>query len=262
MNRVALIALALIVLAAALGPLLSPFDGVSQDRSEILAAPDRSHWLGTDSFGRDQLTRLALATRLSLLAGSLATALALGLGASLGALAGFHGGWPDTLVVRLSELFLSLPWFYLVIGIRALLPLTLSPALAVLMIGAAAGLTAWPRPCLLVRGAVAGERQRDYVTAARGFGASNRHLLRWHILPAAYSVILVQAALLVPRFVLAEASLSFLGLGVGEPAASLGNMLAELRDLHLLSSCPWMLAPAGVLILLSACCQSLAGRDD
>jgi peptide/nickel transport system permease protein len=261
MNRAAVVVLVAIAIAAAAGPLMSPFDGLTQDRTQVLSPPGSHHWLGTDGFGRDELTRVLLATRLSLLAGCLATLLALALGAVSGALAGYHGGWLDAVITRIAELFQSLPWFYLVIGIRALLPLSLTPAAAILMVGVVAGITAWPRPCRLVRSVVLSERERDYVAAARGFGASDWYLLRIHILPAAYSVILVQASLLIPQFVLAETTLSFLGLGVGEPAASLGNMLAALRDFRLLTSCPWMLAPALVLVLLSACCYSAINRE-
>jgi peptide/nickel transport system permease protein len=258
MNRTAPALLTVILAAAIFGPLLSPFNGVAQDRLRPLSPPDRHHWLGTDNLGRDEFTRLFEGARVSLLAGFLATALTLSLGVALGAYAGFHGGWRDVLVTRSAELFLSLPWFYLAIGIRALLPLTLLPSTAILMVALVAGVAAWAKPCRLVRGIVLSERERDYVTAARAFGASDWYLLRHHILPAVYSVILVQAALLIPQFVMAEATISFLGLGVGEPAASLGNMLASLRDLHILMSCPWMLAPAILLILLSASCQSVA----
>ncbi len=261
MKRLALVVLAIILLAAIVGPYISPFDGAEQERMNTLAAPSAHHWLGTDNFGRDLLTRVLAATRISLLASCLATILTLGIGVGLGAYAGFHGGWRDIAVKHASELFLSLPWFYLLLGIRSLLPLTLAPSAAVLAIGVVGGATAWPRTCRLVRGVVLSEKERDYVAAARAFGASDLHLLRFHLLPAVRGVVAVQAALLIPQFVLAEASLSFLGLGVGEPTASLGNMLVALREPSLVAACPWMLAPALVLILFSAACRTAANFE-
>lgn len=256
MKRTALVMLGLIVLLALFGPWLSPYDGAEQDRMNALGPPSAHHLLGTDNFGRDELTRVLIATRVSLIAGCLAAGLTLLTGVILGALAGFYSGWRDRVLSGSSELFLSLPWFYLLIGIRALLPLRLPASVAVMMIGVIGGLTAWPRTFRMVRGVTLSERERDYVGAARAFGAADLYLLRRHILPAFRSVVLVQASLLIPQFILAEATLSFLGLGVGEPAASLGSMLMALRDPSVLTTYPWMLAPAVVLILLAASCRA------
>jgi peptide/nickel transport system permease protein len=260
MKRAALLCLAAIAILAFLLPVVAPLDGLSQNRALPLAPPGPGHWLGTDPFGRDQFARLILGLRLSLSAGLLATTLALGLGATLGALAGFRRGWPDALVMRTAELFQSLPWFFLLLALRALLPLSLRPSAALLSIALMAGLTGWPRPARIVRGIALAAREREYVQAARAFGASGWYLVRRHILPEAAGAIAVQAALLLPQFVMAEVILSFVGLGVGEPAPSLGLMLSALRDLHLLTSCPWMLAPAFLLILITLCCQTLANR--
>lgn len=257
-GSVAALVLSAIITATLLGPSLIPFDGIQQDRTAPYAAPGRSHWLGTDGFGRDEMARLLKGARSSLLAGSVATALALGLSVVAGSIAGFHGQTADDALMRAAELFQSVPWIYLLLGIRALLPLTLSPAAAMLTIAALAGLIGWPRPARLIRGIVLSERERDYVTAARAFGASAFYLLRRHILPAVCGVLAVQAVLLIPQFVMAEVTLSFLGLGVGEPYPSLGNMLTSLRDLHVLMAYPWMLSPAGLLIVVTGSCQALA----
>ncbi len=257
-RRLALLLLAVIITAALLGPEIPGVDSVAQDRALPLASPGFVHWLGTDAYGRDELARLLVGTRASLLAGLLATTLALLGGIVLGGLAGFYSGWCDSLVMRLAELVQSLPWFFLILALRALLPLTITPGTALLLIALIAGLTGWPRPCRLVRGITMAERSREYVQVARRCGASDAYLFRRHMLPAAWGAVGVQAALLLPQFVMTEVTLSFLGLGAGEPAASLGTMLSSLRDLHILTSCPWMLAPAVTLIILTFCCQSLA----
>jgi peptide/nickel transport system permease protein len=205
--------------------------------------PARLFLLGTDGYGRDQWSRLLYGGRLSLLAGLLATALSLGLGVVLGALAGFYGGWVDEALMRATELFLALPWLYLLFAIRAFLPLEISAVQAFLLLIAVIGVVGWARPARLVRGVVLSARERPFVQVARSFGASDFYLLRRHVLPQAGSVILTQAALLAPQYVLAEVALSYLGLGVGEPTPSWGNMLAPLQQYHVLASCWWMFLP-------------------
>jgi peptide/nickel transport system permease protein len=145
--------------------------------------------------------------------------------------------------MRGAELFLALPWLYLLFAVRAFLPLQVEPKQAFLLLVAIIGFVGWARPARLIRGVVLSARERDYVRAARGFGASDLHILRRHVLPQAGGVILTQAALLVPQYVLAEITLSFLGLGVGEPVPTWGNMLASLMQVHILESYWWMIAP-------------------
>lgn len=242
-------------------------DGYEEDRSRafplrLLAAdpaagvgvrllsvdrPARLHLLGTDGFGRDLFSRLLHGGRMSLFAGLLAGVLTAAAGLVLGALAGYFRGWVDELLMRASELFLALPWLYLLLAVRAFLPLSLTPGQAFLLLVAVIGLLGWPRTARLVRGVVLSARERDYVHAARGFGASELYLLGRHVLPQAFSVTATQLTLLVPQYILAEVTLSFLGLGVGEPAASWGNLLAVLQQYHVLASYGWMFAPAVAL---------------
>jgi peptide/nickel transport system permease protein len=210
--------------------------------------PARIFLLGTDGVGRDQLSRLLHGARLSLAAGLLATLLSLGIGWLLGTVAGFYGGWRDALVMRGAELFLALPWLYLLFAVRAVLPLHVSAAQAFLMVVLVIGLVDWARPARLVRGLVLSARERNYVLAARGFGASDLYLIRRHIAPETFSLVLTQGALLVPQYILAEVTLSFLGLGVSEPAPSLGNMLAALQQYHVLVSYWWMWLPGMALV--------------
>ena len=212
------------------------------------AGGERIYLLGSDSYGRDQLSRFLYGGQVSLFAGFLGAGFTLFLGLSVGALAGYYGGWRDDLLMRLAELFLSLPWLYLLFALRAFLPLAVGPLQAFFLIIAVLGVVGWARPARLVRGVVLSAKERDFVRAACGFGATNGYLLRRHILPEASSVLLTQAAILLPQFVLAEMTLSFLGLGVPEPVPSWGNLLSNLQQYSVLVSYWWMYLPALIMV--------------
>jgi peptide/nickel transport system permease protein len=210
--------------------------------------PGNIFLLGTDNFGRDQFSRLLYGGQVSLAAGLLATLLALGLAVLLGTVAGYFGWWADEPVMRFAELFMALPWLYLVFALRAFLPLHLSPVHAFLLVVAVIGTVGWARPARLVRGIVLAARQQDFVRAAKGFGAPSSYIIRRHVLPQTAGVVLTQAALLLPQFIMAEVTLSFLGLGISEPVPSWGTMLTALQHYYVLESYWWMAAP--VLLLM------------
>jgi len=204
--------------------------------------------LGSDRFGRDQLSRLLYGGRVSLGAGLLAGLITVGLGIALGGLAGYFGGALDTAVMRTGELLLSLPWLYLLIAVRAFLPLEVTTVQAFLLTIVVISLIGWVAPARMARGVVLSAREREFVKAARGFGASELYVLRRHVLPQTWGIALTQLAVNVPRFIVAEVTLSFLGLGIAEPVPSWGNMLAELQRYHVLATSYWMLFPAIALI--------------
>ena len=206
--------------------------------------------MGTDRYGRDQFSRLIYGGQVSLFAGLLAALLSLFLGAVIGTVSGFYGRWVDDGLMRIAELFLALPWLYLLFAVRAFLPLSMPPASTFFLVVVIIGLVGWVRPARLVRGVVLSAKEQRYVTAARGFGASDLYLLRRHIVPSTYSVLLTQATLLVPQFILAEVTLSFLGLGVAEPIPSWGNMLSSLQQYHVMVSYWWMFLPGIALAVL------------
>ena len=224
-----------------------------------IAEPGKVFLLGTDGYGRDQLSRLLCGSLLSLFAGLLATGLSLGLGALLGLLAGYYGRWYDAVIMRCVELFLALPWLYLLFALRAFLPLHIGPGQAFLLLVVVIGIVGWARPARLVRGVVLSQRERGYVLAARMFGASDLYLIRRHLAPSTYGLLLTQAALLIPQYILAEVTLSFLGLGVAEPAPSWGNMLSGLQQYDVLVSYWWMWSPGLLLIVVCLAYWNLAG---
>ena len=224
--------------------------------------PFRVFLLGSDEFGRDQLSRALWGGQISLATGWLAALLALGLGLGLGTIAGFFGGWRDMIVMRGADLFLALPWLYLLLSFREFLPLSLIPWTAALAIAVVIGIIAWARPARLVRGVVLSAKERDYVYAARGFGASSWRLISRHCLPETYGLMATQAALLVPQFILAEVTLSFVGLGVGDPAVSWGNLLSPIRQLSIIASAWWMLLPALVVVFAAWCFSLLDNQGE
>jgi peptide/nickel transport system permease protein len=167
-----------------------------------------------------------------------------------GCLAGFYGSWVDELIMRTAEVFLTLPWLYLLFAVRAFLPLEMAPGQIFILLLTVIGVIGWASPARLVRGVVLSAKERNYVLAAKGFGASDFYLLRRHILPQVFSVALTQSVTLMPRYILAEVVLSFFGLGVSEPVPSWGNMLAALRQYQVLESYWWMFLPALLLVVI------------
>jgi peptide/nickel transport system permease protein len=227
-----------------------------------VTAPANLFILGTDGFGRDIFSRILFGGRISIGAALLATLLSLCFGAGLGAIAGHFGGAADASIMRGSELALALPWIYLLLAIRAVLPLHLGATQTFLLISAVIGVMGWARPARLVRGVVLSARERPFVMAARGFGASEWYLLRRHVLPQALGIVITQAVILVPQFVTAEATLSFLGLGMTEPIPSWGNMLSAFQHFQVMSSYWWMVSPVVALVLVSASYFALANALD
>ena len=213
--------------------------------------PGKIAVFGTDGYGRDEFSRVLFGGQISVAAGITATLIALMAGGILGIVAGFFGRWIDESLMGVTELFLSLPWLYFLLGVRAFLPLHLSALRTFFLLTGVIGLIGWARPARLVRGVALSSRNRNYVLAARGFGGTTFYLLWRHILPEVFGVLLTQAALLVPRYIAAEVTLSFLGLGVSEPVPSWGNMLSALEQYSVLVSYGWLLAPAAALVITS-----------
>jgi peptide/nickel transport system permease protein len=222
--------------------------GVSWDRHLYGARGSRIFLLGADAFGRDEWSRLLYGARVSLGVGLAGIAISFSLGLALGGLAGYLGGWVDGLVMRLCELLLSLPGLYLVIALRTAFPPSMPPGRAYLMVVVILAVLGWAALARVIRGLVRAQRGLDYVLAAEALGAGRVRVLVKHILPNTLSFVIVAVTVAIPGYILGEVFLSFLGVGVQEPAASWGNMLGQARSLRVLQSFPWLLAaPAGAI---------------
>ncbi|MBL8222560.1 MAG: ABC transporter permease [Bryobacterales bacterium] len=221
-------------------------------------APGQVFLFGTDGLGRDQFSRLLHGARVSLFSGLAAAGLAAILGLWLGGMAGFYGGLPDRVVMNASELFLVLPWMYLLLAARAFFPLNSDPRLIFTVLLLVLGVIGWARPARVVRGIVMSAKERDYVLAARGFRAGSAYLLARHVLPPALPAVLTSFCVAIPQYVAAEATLSFLGLGFSGSAPSWGVLIASLASLEVIHNYWWMWIPALALALVMACYSVVA----
>ncbi len=231
----------------------------------LTTGDDTAPWLplGADALGRDVFARSLRGARLSLGVAAVAMFGSMLLGALVGAIAGYAGGRLDEALMRVADFVLVLPAIYVVLALRAAMPLVLSNAQVFWTMGFVLALAAWPYPARGVRAVVAGERRKEYAEAAKAAGASPLRILLRHLLPAARGFLVVQAALLVPAFVLTEATLSFVGLGFAEPTPSWGVMLQEAGRVSVLVDAPWMLSPAiGIVVVVAAVHLAAGSRWD
>ncbi|MGQ0549909.1 MAG: ABC transporter permease [Armatimonadota bacterium] len=236
-----LVVLCVAVLSAILAPLIAPYDPGAQSQ-EILLAPSRQHWLGTDDLGRDLASRIIFGSRVSLVVGVVTVALATLFGVLLGLSSGYYGGWVDMLVMRYIDLQWAFPNFIIAVGLVAIFGTGLENVIVAITL---AFLDDFAR---ITRGSVLAIRGEDYVTAARAQGASDGRIMVRHILPNAVSPIIVQATVSVSVAILAEAGLSFLGLGVNPTTPTWGLILNDARDFF--TSAWWLGIFPGVAIML------------
>ena len=253
-RRGAMVGLAFVLLlagAALLAPWLAPYDPVQQSWSAVRIPPSAAHWFGTDEVGRDILSRLLWGARTSLLAGVVPVAVAVGIGVPAGLFAACAGGMADTLIGRLTDAVLACPFLILAIALAAFL----GPSLGNAML--AIGLSATPIFVRLTRGQALAVLAEDYVRAARALGNPGWRIALRHVLPNVVPPLLVQATLTIATAIIAEASLSFLGLGVQPPAPSWGAMLNAAQ--RFLENAPWMAVWPGLAIVLTVLSFNLLG---
>ncbi|HJQ20835.1 MAG TPA: ABC transporter permease [Gemmatimonadaceae bacterium] len=243
----------LMVLAAIGAPVFARHDPTAIDLINGLQPPSPNHWLGTDIQGRDVWARLIYGARISLSVGLVSQGIALALGLLLGLIAGYYGRWIDELVMRLADVTLAFPTLLLLIALVA----ALQPSLTVVFL--TIGLVGWAGMARLVRGQVLVVRELEYVQAMRALGAKNARIITRHVLPAVIAPVLIAATLGVAAAIMAEASLSFLGLGVQPPTPSWGAMIADGRDLSQLRGAPWTSLFPGVAIGLTVLGFNLLG---
>lgn len=235
------------------------------DRSQTVTfGDDRDPWflLGSDGLGRDVLSRLLDGARLSLGVALLSTLLALGIGALGGAVAGYAGGWVDATLMRIADFVLVLPGIYVALALRGALPSVLSIAQVFAALVIVLAMAGWPSAARGVRGIIIVQRGEEYAEAARALGASTWRVIWRHLLPATTGFLLVQATILLPAFVVAEATLSFVGLGFAPPASSWGTMLRDAASVRVAADTPWLLAPAGAIVTTVLCVHVLARDAD
>jgi len=242
-----------IALAALLAPALADHDPTRIDLGARLQSPSTAHWLGTDVQGRDVWARLVYGARVSLAVGVLSQSIALALGVTLGLIAGYYGRWVDELVMRLADVTLAFPTLLLLIAMVA----ALQPSMGVVF--ATIGIVGWAGMARLVRGQVLVVRQLEYVQAVRALGARDRRILLGHVLPNVIAPVVIAATLGVAGAIMAEAALSFLGLGVQPPTPSWGAMIADGRDLSQLRNAPWTSLFPGLAIGASVLGFNLLG---
>lgn len=238
------IVIGIIFICAILAPVISPYDpnGIT---GAFSAKPDLKHLLGTDQVGRDQLSRLIYAARISMVVGIGSMLIAVTIGIILGLISGYFGGLIDMIIMRITDIFMSFPSIMLILVVASII----GPGLVNIII--ILGFLNWPSVARLVRGNVLAIKETDYIKANVVLGISTPRMLFSHILPNTIAPILIYATSGIAGAILDEAALSFLGLGVQPPTASWGNMLNNAQSLTILTSKPWLWVPPGIMIILS-----------
>jgi peptide/nickel transport system permease protein len=255
-HRLALIGLAVIALIALvsfLAPLIAPMDPLKVDLAFFRKPPSPLHPLGTDSAGRDVLSRLLYAGQVSLTVGLVAALMSTSIGLVLGSMAGTYGGWVDVTIMRVTDVVLSFPALVVIITLVALV----GPSMFTIVLGI--GLFFWPTACRIVRGLSLSLREQDFFIAAQAMGATRGHIIVRHLIPSVLSPLTVTATFAVAQAILLEAALSFLGLGVRPPQPSWGNMLSDAQSLTILESMPWLWLPPGLAIAITVLAINFIG---
>ncbi|TYP79853.1 peptide/nickel transport system permease protein [Paenibacillus methanolicus] len=254
-HRLAVLGLAVTValaLTAILAPWLMPHSPYAVT-AQFSAPPSASHWLGTDQVGRDVLSRLIIAARVSLIVGFATVAIYVAFGTLVGLVSAYFGGWIDAAIMRLTDMFLAFPFMMVILVIVSAVGASLPTIIAVI------ALFSWPSVALLVRSNVLSLKAQDFVTAGRALGYGTPRLLFRHILPNTAGPIIVNATFGIASAILSEAGLSFLGMGVQPPTASWGNMLSEAQSLTVLTEQPWLWVPAGSMLLVTVLAINFVG---
>jgi ABC-type dipeptide/oligopeptide/nickel transport system permease subunit len=258
----AIVFLGLVTLSSLLAGVLAPAPYEQQFRDIPDAASSRQHPFGTDDLGRDRFSRLLYGTRVSLLLAPAAALVTSILAAFIGATAGFAGGWVEDLVMSATDLFLSLPWLFLLITVRALLPLNVAPLTSVVITFALLGCLGWAGAARVVCADTHKLCNSDFILQARASGSAGMRLLVHHLLPNLKPVLFAQFWISIPVFILSETNLSILGLGVAEPLPSWGSLLRELESFSMLFAKPWQFAPLVLLIATVSCFHLAMQREE
>jgi ABC-type dipeptide/oligopeptide/nickel transport system permease subunit len=263
LRQLACVLLLAISAASLAADLVAPARYDVQFRDELPdAAPSRQHWLGTDDLGRDRFARVLYGTRVSLLLAPAAALLSTLLAGFIGTFAGYVGGRLEKLAMASADLFLSLPWLFLLLMVRAMLPLNVSAFTSVAVTFLLLGLLGWAASARVLCAGARSIRNSDFVLLARASGVSRSRLLMLHVLPNLKPVLLAQFWISIPVFILSEANLGILGLGVAEPLPSWGSLLRELESFVNFSGEYWRLVPLLLLVITVTSFQLVLSRDE
>lgn len=241
-----------LILLAVFAPWIAPY-GPTKISGGFSKPPDAEHWLGTDQIGRDMFSRLLYAMRVSLLVGFLATVISTAIGVVLGLVSGYFGGWVDRVIMSFTDMVMSFPYILLVLVAAAIFEPGMWTMIIIL------GLVDWPGVARLVRGNVLSLRETNFCKSDVTSGMPGRYILFSEILPNTLAPVLVYATSVFAISILDEAALSFLGMGVQPPTASLGNILNGAQSSTILTEKPWLWLPAGILIILLVMCINFVG---
>lgn len=262
-NRVVVICLGILVVLTLLcfvGPCFSPYLSGNIDVTEIKQPPSAAHLLGTDDYGRDVLTRLLLAGRISLTVGFASMVLSLVLGALLGAVSGYYGKWVDAIVMRVADVIMSIPSLPLLIILAALLSeLKVPSRYRIYIVMFMLSFVGWPGLARMIRGQILSLREQDFMRATDVLGLSDRRKIFHHLLPNVFPILIVVATLGVAGAILSESALSFLGLGVVPPTPSWGNMISVANSLIDFQRRPWLWIPPGMTIFITVVTINVLG---
>jgi peptide/nickel transport system permease protein len=249
LRRIAIGVLAIVFVGSLLAGVIAPAPYAKQFREDPDSAPSREHWLGTDDLGRDRFSRVLYGTRISLLLAPAAALLAAGLAGLIGGVAGYHGGWTERGLMAATDLVLSLPWLFLLLAVRALMPLNVEPIHSVTITFLILGCLGWAAGARVVCAGARALRNSEFALQARALGCTETRLLLRHIAPNLRPILITQFWISIPVFILAEANLGILGLGVSEPLPSWGSLLRELEGLTAISGKPWVFVPLLLLVV-------------
>ncbi|WP_280770936.1 oligopeptide ABC transporter permease [Salipaludibacillus daqingensis] len=256
-NRLAVAGIVIIIIMvsiAVFAPLLAQHDPRQSDLINVMQKPSGENWLGTDSSGRDNFSRLVYGSQVSLLIGFFAMLFTLAIGVVLGSLSGFYGGKVDSLIMRAADLMLIFPFLLLVLTVMAILDrVTIGIFITII------ALTTWPNITRILRGTFLSLREKEYIIGARSIGCSDLRIIVKHFLPNAIGPIIVNATIMMATLIIIESGLSFIGFGIPQPTPTWGNMVTEARSLRVLTQHPEAWVPPGLAILLTVLAINFIG---
>ena len=262
-NKLAMVGIGILVfmvLFSFIGPLFTPYTSDAMNFAMKKQPPSSYYLLGTDLLGRDILTRLMYAGRISLLVGFVAVIIEIIIGGALGAIAGYYGGWVDTVIMRIVDIFLCIPFLPILIILGAIMSdLNVGSELRIFYVMLIIGLLSWPSIARLVRGQILSLREQEFMQAAQALGLKDSRQIFKHLIPNVVPQIIVSATLNIGSAIMTESALSYLGMGVAPPAASWGNMIQSVNNFIDLMQRPWLWVPPGICIFLTVMAINLLG---